>query len=72
MSPLVAIAIEEDWIVCLGETRTVTDGMVACPRRGGRRVAASTCADCHLLTWLHDERDLRSQCSTEVVEAMKG
>lgn len=54
---------EEDWVVCLGETRAVTDGVVACPMRGGEPVAVETCAECHLLSWHHDERSFGASCS---------
>jgi hypothetical protein len=60
-------AVEEDWIVCLGETRSVIDGMIACPLRG-RSVPVGLCGDCHLLTWRHDEREARPSCSTESFE----
>jgi hypothetical protein len=58
--------LEDDWIVCLGETRSVTDGMVACPRADGRQMPVSACAECHLLTWRHDEREARPSCTTEI------
>ena len=50
--------IDDDWVVCLGETRLVSEGYVACPLRGGGLVLMATCADCHLLTWHHDEREM--------------
>jgi hypothetical protein len=56
--------LDEDWIVCLGETREVRDGWVACPRDGDELVSVERCVECHLLTWHHDERDARSPCAT--------
>lgn len=56
--------LDEDWIVCLRETRTVRAGRVACPLRAGELVAAATCATCHLLTWVHDEREWAPPCTT--------
>ena len=50
--------IDDDWVVCLGETRLVVDGFVACPLRGGGTVLMEICADCHLLAWHHDEREI--------------
>jgi hypothetical protein len=50
--------IDDDWVVCLGETRLVSDGHVACPLRSGDPVLMETCAECHLLAWHHDERDI--------------
>ena len=56
--------VDEDWIVCLGETREVREGRVACPRAGHEPVSVEQCIACHLLTWHHDERDVRSPCAT--------
>jgi hypothetical protein len=56
---------EDDWIVCLGETREVRGGWVACPRLGSRLVRVDECDRCRLLTWRHDERDVRPPCSTD-------
>lgn len=58
------IDVEEDWIVCLGETRVVRDGRVACPLRTGEPVPAAACAACRLLTWMHDEREWSPPCTT--------
>lgn len=55
---------EDDWIVCLGETRSVLDRCVACPLRVGRPVPVATCADCHLLTWMCGEREVAPPCTT--------
>jgi hypothetical protein len=56
----------DDWIVCLGQTREVRGGWVACPRLGSRLVHVTTCDRCRLLAWRHDERDARDPCSTDV------
>lgn len=56
--------LDDDWIVCLGETRSVLDRCVACPLRAGRPVPVATCADCHVLTWMHDEREWAPACTT--------
>ena len=66
MSTLTAIPVEEDWIVCCGETRTVTDGAVACPMRD-KLAPVTQCLDCHLLSWVHDERSLRLSCTVGLV-----
>lgn len=59
---------DDDWVVCLGETRTVIGGAVPCPLRDERPVSVVQCAACHLLAWRHDERGLRPPCSTATVE----
>jgi hypothetical protein len=56
--------VDEDWIVCFGETREVADGRVLCPRARGLSVPVESCASCHFLAWQHDERDARSPCTT--------
>jgi len=58
------VETEDDWIVCLGETRSIHDRYVACPLRAGRPVPVATCADCHVLTWMHDEREVAPPCTT--------
>ena len=50
--------IDDDWVVCLGETRSAADGLIACPMRGEVPVPMKTCGECHLLTWRHDEREM--------------
>jgi hypothetical protein len=55
--------VDQDWIVCCGETREVVDGRVSCPRAGGDPVAVEDCAACRFLTWRHDERDARPPCT---------
>ncbi len=60
-----ATPVEEDWVVCLGETREVLDDRVRCPRSGGGLVPVEECATCRFLAWRHDERDARSPCDTE-------
>ena len=57
-------ALEEDWIVCLGETRTVRDDSVACPRRDGAWIELRSCAECRLMAWQRNDRASRATCST--------
>jgi hypothetical protein len=56
--------LEEDWIVCVGATHTVVDGLVACPLNGGRAVPVVECVSCRFLAWRHDERDGPASCAT--------
>jgi hypothetical protein len=55
---------DDDWIVCLGETRAISVGTVACPRAGGRLMRVETCDDCHFLEWHSGERDAEPPCAT--------
>jgi hypothetical protein len=56
---------EEDWIVCLGETRAVRSGRVACPLRGNQRTTRGACSACRHIEWQRDERRTGAGCSTE-------
>jgi len=62
---LAAHAPDEDWIVCLGETRTVLSGRVTCPLRGPRQASRRECAACRHLEWQRDERRHGATCSTD-------
>ncbi|HEX7067558.1 MAG TPA: hypothetical protein VF295_05095 [Candidatus Limnocylindria bacterium] len=55
----------DEWIVCCGEQRAVTNGQVACPAIGGRSIGVETCAECRMLSWRTDERERSTRCSTE-------
>jgi hypothetical protein len=66
MTPREAAPVEEDWVVCMGETREVLNGRVMCPRSGGGRVPVEECSSCRFLAWRHDERDARFPCDTEL------
>ena len=58
-------AIEEvEWIVCLGRTRTVTDGRVACPKLG--RTSVTVCEACHELMTSSIERGDAMSCEVDV------
>lgn len=60
----IEISTDEDWVVCCGETRSVTaNGLVACPMRDGTPVSVEACMSCHLLEWHHDERERRPSCA---------
>lgn len=64
-SAALAGAIREDeWIVCLGETRIACEDRVVCPMRGGNTVRVDECWECHVLAWRRDERDLADPCTT--------
>jgi hypothetical protein len=52
-----------DWIVCYGETRDVSAGLVACPRRASRPLSSDECDGCHLLSWRADDRHRGTQCA---------
>lgn len=49
------------WVVCLGMTRDVSQGLVDCPRRGP--VSAVDCLTCHLVMTVADERASRRACA---------
>ena len=59
------LATHEDWIVCLGETRTVRSGQITCPLRPGRPTTRGECAACRHLEWQHDERRNGEACSAD-------
>lgn len=61
---MAAVAVApNDWVVCFGEARPVTDGRVFCPAVGG--TIRESCAECRMLGWQTDERERSSRCSTE-------
>jgi hypothetical protein len=58
-------AVPNDWVVCLGEARPVTDGRVRCPLIGGRGIGVEACSECRMLSWRAGDRDRADPCSTE-------
>jgi hypothetical protein len=61
---MTVLALEDDWIVCLGQTRPVVAGRVACPDRA-ELMPLAVCLDCRHLAWRVGERDRPDPCSTE-------
>lgn len=56
------------WIVCLGDERSVTQGLVACPLRGS--VELAVCLDCHLLETMAAERRRDGDCQVGEAETI--
>lgn len=62
--PAVAGDPASPWVVCLGELRDVSQGMVLCPLGG--RVTLDRCLACHHLADISDERDRAAPCAMGV------